>query len=100
MLFALCDPGLSQFPFSAMAKFTTIFTTVLLLIAGGQASSDVVKCPENKYYDHGVENCEPCTDICQNALYKKTVEDCRELCPAGKSVGPQILYSVVSESVQ
>lgn len=83
-----------------MAKFTTIFTTVLLLIAGGQASSDVVKCPENKYYDHGVENCEPCTDICQNALYKKTVEDCRELCPAGKSVGPQILYSVVSESVQ
>lgn len=39
-------------------------------------------CPENQYWDHGTENCEPCTDICKDAEYKKTVDECQRYCPA------------------
>ncbi|PVD37504.1 hypothetical protein C0Q70_00098 [Pomacea canaliculata] len=39
-------------------------------------------CPEDHYWDTGVEDCEHCRDICQNAQLQKTVEACQHSCPA------------------
>lgn len=38
-------------------------------------------CPEDHYWDTGVEDCEHCRDICQNAQLQKTVEACQHSCP-------------------
>ena len=68
-------------------KFT--FALLLLAIVGSRAESTKpnrnTTCGENEFYDHGIEGCEHCDIICENAEYKKTAEECRELCPAGKS---------------
>ena len=62
---------------------------LFLAIVGGCAKSTRpnknTTCGENYFYDHGVDDCEPCATICEDGEYKKTAEECRELCPAGKS---------------
>ncbi|XP_070187678.1 uncharacterized protein [Littorina saxatilis] len=66
---------------SFLSFFVTLSVTAGSIAGIHSASINGTQCQDDEYYDHGVRNCEPCTDYCKAPNVPSYVKLCEEHCP-------------------